>query len=256
MEYFLAFVFGTVIGSFLNVCIYRIPRKISLVKPRSFCPHCHTTIPFYYNIPLVSYLWLRGKCHYCRQPISPRYLVVELLSGVVTGLTYWKFGLSAPFGFYLIFIYFLIVISFVDLSTRLIYNRLLIYLLGFGTGYNLIFKVLPWQEVFLGILAGGGSLFFFALLGEFLFRKESMGMGDVKLAAVLGAFLGWKLVLFALFVGFFFALVVGLVLMLPARKEASLYLPMAPFLTLGSIFFLYWGAPIIHWYWQLFVPLD
>jgi len=255
MDYLILFIFGAVIGSFLNVCIYRIPRSISLVRPGSFCPNCGVHIPFYHNIPLLSYALLKGQCAVCHQAIGNRYWVVELFSGLITVLTYAKFGLYPAFFFYIVFIYFLIVISFIDLATQLIYNRLLIYLLIFGVGFNAAFAVRPWIETGLGVIAGGCSLLFFAVLGKMLFRKDSMGMGDIKLAAVLGFFLGWKMVLLALLVGFIYAMVAAVLLSLAGRNRLQEYLPVAPFLAIGSLTFVYWGPALLQWYWNLFMPV-
>ncbi len=255
MEYLILFLLGAVIGSFLNVCIYRLPRHISLVRPGSFCPDCGVHIPFYHKIPVLSYLFLRGQCHSCGKSISFQYFAVELLSSVLTVLSYSKFGPSAAFVFYTVFIYFLIVISFIDLSTQLIHNRILLYLLSFGVFFNLLFYVKTWESVLLGFFAGGASLLFFALLGQVLFRKESMGMGDIKFAAVLGFFMGWKMVLLALFVGFIYAFLTMIVLSAARRHRIAGYVPMAPFLTIGTLTFIYWGPALIQWYWNLFQPM-
>lgn len=255
MDYIIAFIFGAIIGSFLNVCIYRIPKNISLVRPGSFCPNCGIHIPFYYNIPLLAYILLKGRCHSCAHPISFQYFLVELLSGALTVLTYLKFGFTSSFFFYLIFIYFLVVISFIDLSIQLIFNRILIYLLTFGMIFNLIFHIRPWNETVLGMLAGGGALLFFALLGKALFKKESMGMGDVKFAAVLGFFLGWKMILLALLVGFIYAILAFLFLAISGKSRWQDYLPMAPFFTVGSVTFVYWGSALLQWYWTFFLPI-
>lgn len=256
MDLLIMFVFGVVIGSFLNVCIYRIPRGISVIRPGSFCPNCGTHIPFYYNVPLISYVMLKGRCHSCYQPIPFRYFLVEFITGLLTVATYLKFGLSASFVYYLGLIYFLIVISFIDMATQLIYNKLLIYLMAFGLLFNLLFPVHSWPDSFLGLVAGGGSLLFFAVLGRVLFRKESMGMGDVKFAAVLGFFLGWKMVLLALFLGFVYAMVAFIVLSFSRKTRMQDYVPMAPFLAVGSLTFVYWGPMIIEWYWHFFQPLQ
>ena len=255
MVYLILFTFGAVIGSFLNVCIYRIPRSISLIRPASFCPNCATHIPFYHNIPLLSYILLKARCHSCNQPITFRYFFIELLSALLTVISYYKFGFSSSFFFYIGFIYFLIVISFLDLSTKLIYNRILVYLLIFGVLFNLLFHVRSWSEVSLGFLVGGLSLLFFALLGRFLFKKESMGMGDVKFAAVIGFFLGWKMALLALLVGFIYAILAVILLSLTGKYKLQSYLPMAPFLTGGSLTFVYWGPALIQWYWNFFFPV-
>ncbi len=256
MDYLILFVFGAVIGSFLNVCIYRIPLKISVVKPDSFCPACGLRIPFYHKVPLLSYLLLKGRCHSCHSPISFRYFFVEFLAAILTLGTYYKFGISPAFLFYVVFIYFLIVVSFIDLSTHLIYNRMLIYLLGFGLFFNLGFGVIPWVDAAVGLLAGGLSLLFFAMLGGLLFKKESMGMGDIKLAAVIGFFLGWKMVLLALFVGFIYAMLVIVFLSFSGRERLQEYLPMAPFFAIGTLTFVYWGPTLIQWYWNFFLPVN
>ncbi len=254
MDYVILFVFGAIIGSFLNVCIFRIPRNISLIRPGSFCPNCGSHIPIYYNIPVVSYVALKGRCHYCYQPIPLRYFIVEVLTGLLTVATYWKFGLTPAFFFYVVLIYFLIVISFIDLATQLIYNKLLVYLMGFGVIFNLLYGVRPWQDALIGFLAGGVAMFSFAVLGRMLFHKESMGMGDVKFAAVLGFFLGWKMVLLALFFGYLYAMLAFLFLAISGKARMQDYLPMAPFFTFGSLTFVYWGPKILQWYWNYFVP--
>ena len=251
-----SFIFGIVIGSFLNVCIYRLPNNISLVKPGSFCPQCGSHIPFYYNIPLLAYLFLGGKCHFCSAPISIRYFLVELLSGLLTLFAYLKFGFTGEFLFYSVFFYFLIVISLIDLATQLIYNKMLIFMLASGVVINLLFSVQPWLDAVIGLFAGSVALFLFALLGRVLFKKESMGMGDVKFAVVLGFFLGWKMVLLALLLGFIIAMVVSVVLMSFKFNKTDGYVPMGPFFSLGAIAFVFWGALILHWYWGLFIPVN
>ncbi len=255
MDYIFLFVLGAVVGSFLNVCIYRIPRNISLVKPGSFCPKCSTPIPFYHKIPIISFIILRGKCHYCHQPISTRYLLVELLTAFLTIASYYKFGWSSEFFHYTIFIYFLIVISFIDLFFQLVYNRILLYLLAYGVCFNLFFSVQPWREAIGGFLAGGLFMLFFAILGELLFKKESMGMGDVKFAAVIGFYLGWKMVLLALFLGFIYAMIIVLLLSFTGKYRVPKYISLAPFLAIGSLTFLYCGPTLLKWYWSLFVPV-
>lgn len=245
---------GAVFGSFLNVCIYRIPRKISLVKPASFCPHCRTRIPFYHNIPLLSYLILKGRCHSCKKSISFRYPVVEGIAALFTLLTYLKFGLTPAFLFYTVFIYFLIAIGFIDLSTKMIYNQWLIYMFAAGIILNVVLDVMPWIQAGIGFLAGGGIMLFFALLGQLLFKKESLGMGDVKFAAIAGFFLGWKLILFALFFGFVIAFA-GMMILVPMGKiRFGEYLPLGPFLVLALIIFVYWGSSFVNWYWNFFSP--
>ncbi|RMH82498.1 MAG: prepilin peptidase [Calditrichaeota bacterium] len=196
---------------------------------------------------------LRGRCHACRRPIPSRYPLVEIISAALTLATYWRFGLTAPFFFYLIFIYFLIVISFIDLDTQLIHNRLLLTLLISGVALNAVLAVHPWKESFLGFLVGGGTLLACAILGKLLFHKEALGMGDVKLAAVAGFFLGWKMVVYALGFSFFLTLIL-LILALPfTRWRWGQYIPFGPFLALGWIIFVYWGSQLVRWYWQYLI---
>ncbi len=249
----LAFILGTVFGSFLNVCIYRVPRKISLVKPDSFCPKCGVRIPMYLNIPVLSYFLLRGRCRRCQEKISVQYPLVELLSGGLTLFTYLKFGLAPAFFFYTAFFYFLIVISFIDLERKLILNKVLIWMFLAGLGLNLAFNILPYKESLFGFLAGGGMMLLFAFLGNLIFRKESLGMGDVKFAAVAGIFLGWKMVMVALFCGFLIAFLILIFMMALQKTSTGEYVPLGPFLAMGLIVFVFWGNQLMNWYWQTFV---
>ncbi len=245
------FCIGAVFGSFLNVCIYRLPKSQSLAKPGSHCPHCKKPIPFYLNIPILSYLVIRGRCRSCGSKISIQYPLVELAAGVLTLLAFHKFGLSASFFFYTVFIYFLIVIAVIDLRTQMIYNKVLILLFIYGLIFNLLFPVISWQVAGLGLLLGGGAMLLFAVLGKALFKKESLGMGDVKLAACGGFFLGWKMILIALYGGFFLALILIIFLKLLRLMPKNEYIPLAPFLAAGLIVFLFWGNWLIDNYFQL-----
>lgn len=248
----LFFIVGVAIGSFLNVCIYRLPRKESVVSPSSHCPHCEKKIPFYFNIPIISYLWLKGKCFYCKSKISLRYLIVELLSGILTLLSFVHFGLGIKFIFYSIFTYFLITIAFIDLDTKQIYNKLLAYLIIFGIVANLFLKIIPWNEALLGVAAGGSFMILIFLLGHFLFHKESLGMGDVKFIAVAGFFLGWKMIIIATFFGFACSLPVLIGLMIKGKLKLGEYVPLGPFLAVALVVFVFWGRTILDWYLQLF----
>lgn len=247
------FLMGTIFGSFLNVCIYRIPKNISLWKPGSHCPSCENPIPVYFNIPIISWFLLRGKCNSCKSKISLRYPFVEALAGLFTLATFLRFGISGEFVFFTVFIYSLIVISFIDLDTQLILNKVLVFLFVIGIVLNLGFKVISWQDAFLGIIAGGLLMILISLLGKIIFKKESLGMGDVKLAAVAGFFLGWKMILFATFVGFFFSLPVLIVLMATGKLKLGQYVPLGPFFAMALVAFVFWGKVIIDWYWNTFV---
>ncbi len=247
----LFFIFGMLIGSFLNVCIYRLPLKKSIIYPSSRCPHCGVSIPFYHNIPLISYIILGGKCKNCLKSISLQYPLVELLSGLLTVLTYLKFGLNAELIFYLVFIYFLIIIGFIDLKTHLILNNILFFMIGAGVGINLIFKTIPWIEAGIGFVTGGAVMFFIALLGKVIFKKESLGMGDVKFVAVAGFYMGWKMIIPSVYFGFVLTLIAIIILRLISKIKAGDYIPLGPFIASGLLIFVFWGNVIMNYYWEL-----
>ena len=248
----LVFIAGLLVGSFLNVCGYRIPLGKSVVWGRSFCPHCHHTLPFYYNIPLLSFVVLKGKCHYCGAKISWQYPIVELLTGILTWALFQKFGLSYAFLFYVTFVYFLIVIAIIDWHTQLILNKLLIALLLTGIVINGIGHIIPFKQAFIGALVGGGSMFLIAYLGNRMFKKEAMGMGDVKLAFVSGFYFGWQFILWALYLGFIIALL-GIGLMwLVRRNRLPRQVPMGPFFALGFVVTLFYGPQLLDFYFKIF----
>jgi len=248
-----AFIFGIIIGSFLNVCIYRLPKGESVVYPASYCPYCKQKIPFYHNIPLISYLLLKGRCARCGHKISLRYFVVELLAGVITVFAYIKFGFTGQLAFYLFLFYALIVISFIDFETHLILNKILLVLFLVALGLNTFFAIISWKDGILGFVTGGGILLFFAVLGRFLFKKDGMGMGDVKFAAVAGFFLGWKLVLIALYAGFIFALLYYLIGKMARAESLQKSIPMAPFFSISIFLFLFYGDVFLHYYIAVFI---
>ncbi len=247
-EIFLPLLIGAVMGSFLNVCIYRLPRKESLLRPRSRCPYCGISIKFYHNIPLLSYFFLKGRCAYCGHSLSSRYPAVELTAAVLSLLLYWKFGFSGNTVFYTFLMYMLIVIAFIDWDTNLILNKVLAILATGGAMLNLWLGVIPWLDAFLGMAAGGGLLFLFAVLGNWYYKKESMGMGDVKFAAVLGLFLGWELVLVSLYAGYLFAAIYFILLKLFQKQPTKEIIPMGPFFALGVLVLVVWQQELLHLY--------
>ncbi len=249
--YAYAFMVGAVFGSFLNVCIYRIPKGQSLIRPASQCPYCHTKIKFYHNIPLLSYLFLKGKCAYCGHKIASRYFWVELCTALLTVLTYSKFGLSWQMAFNLILLYALIVTAFVDYAEQIIPNKVLLTVLIAGLLLNVSFRVFPWKEAFLGLLVSGVVFLVVALVGTRVFKKESMGMGDVKLAAVLGFFLGWQMALLSLYIGFVLALLFFISLKFIDKQPKNNYIPMAPFFSIGVVILIFWGQSLNTLYWKL-----
>lgn len=248
MDFFFLFFMGSILGSFLNVCIYRLPENLSIVKPRSFCPSCKQPIKAWQNIPILSYLLLKGKCGNCGKKISIQYPLVEMISGIVTVLAYYHFSLNPQFFIYLVFIYFLIVIAFVDYKTQLIYNKVLLLLLIYGIAGELVFRFINLQDALFGILAGGGSMFLISLLGKAMFKKDALGMGDIKMAAVAGFYVGWLNILIALYVGFVLAFLVMVIRSIIKKTKLQGRIPLGPFLALGLVVFLFWGKQIVGFY--------
>ena len=241
-------IFGLIIGSFLNVCIYRIPAGISIVSPSSRCPQCGVSIRWYQNIPILSYLILGGKCRACRTGIPWRYPFVEALTGGLFVLVYLSFGLTTTLGVYCLFVAALIVITFIDLDHQIIPD--VISLPGIVVGFLCSFAIpwLSWTDSLLGILLGGGSLWLVAVVYELLTKKEGMGGGDIKLLAMLGAFLGWKAILPIIFISSLIGSLVGIPLMLVKKADSKLAIPFGPFLALGALIYLFWGPQLIAWY--------
>jgi leader peptidase (prepilin peptidase) / N-methyltransferase len=244
----LLFVLGGSIGSFLNVCIVRIPEKLSIVVPPSHCPKCKKPIAFYDNIPLASYIILGGRCRHCKQPIPFRYFVVELLTAAVLPGLYCWYGLTLPLALSFIFCAALIIITFIDLQLQIIPD--VISLPGIPLCFLCSF-VVPWTtplESGIGIFVGGGVLYGVAA-GYYYFRKkEGMGGGDIKLLAMIGAFLGWKGALVALVVGAFAGSIIGVTVMLLKGKDMKYAIPFGPFLSLGALASLLYGSALLHWY--------
>jgi leader peptidase (prepilin peptidase) / N-methyltransferase len=272
------FLVGACIGSFLNVCIFRIPRGLSVVQPRSFCPACKQTIPWYHNIPLLSYVVLRGRCSNCRAGITPRYWVVEILTAGLFVLTFMKF--SAEFGgpyagtdgvtdWRLIPVYWLMVGglllgTFVDCEHLIIPDR--VTWGGMVAGLVLSTLVPSMQEAegplggllwsAVGAGAGFGILWLVAFVGRLVFRREAMGFGDVKLLGAIGAFLGWKAVVFTLVVSSFFGSVVGIGLVLAKQKRLQSRIPYGPYLAVAAIVWMLWGRRLLQFYMDTLMPLS
>ncbi len=245
------FLMGLCIGSFLNVCIYRLPESKSIVHPRSMCPNCDTLIPFYDNIPLFSYLWLKGQCRRCKVKISMRYPMVELLGGLVALGTYLRFGLTIETLIYYVFIAALLVVTFIDLDHRIIPD--VITLPGIPICFAASFALpdITYKDALLGILVGGGSLFLVAWVYTILTKKEGMGGGDIKLLAMMGAIVGWQGVLFTIFVASLVGTLAGFAVMLQSRKGMKLAVPFGPFLSIGSITYIFFGTELVTWYLNL-----
>lgn len=245
--YILTFIFGSMVGSFLNVCIHRLPEGKSIVFPPSSCPHCNAVIAFYDNIPIISYLILFGRCRQCKSPISPRYPLVEFLTGLFAVILLKTFGFSIELLLYFVFAASLIVITFIDLQHQIIPD--MISLPGIVVGF-LVSYFLPHGFInsAIGILVGGGSLFLIAFGYHFITGREGMGGGDIKLLAMIGAFLGWKGVIITIFIGSFIGAVIGTALMLAKGKDTKYAIPFGPFLAMGAMISLFFGDMLINWY--------
>ena len=245
------FVFGLCIGSFLNVCIYRLPVSKSIVHPRSMCSNCGTLIAAYDNIPVLSYLWLKGRCRHCQIKISLRYPMVELLGGLFALGTYLKFGLTLEALIYYLFCAALLIVTFIDIDHRIIPNVITLPGIPICFAASFALPTITYKEALLGILIGGGSLFLVAWIYSLITKKEGMGGGDIKLLAMMGAIVGWQGVLFTIFVASLVGTLAGLAAMLQSRKGMKLAVPFGPFLSIGSITYAFFGTPLIDWYFNL-----
>ena len=249
-----AFIFGLCIGSFLNVCIYRIPESKSIVHPGSTCPSCGTPIRFYDNIPVLSYVALRGKCRHCKASISFRYPVVELLSGLFAVSTVLKYGITLEAAVYYAFIAALLAITFIDIDHQIIPDVITLPGIPVFFAASFVLPNITFVESVLGILIGGGSLFLVAWLYHLVTKKEGMGGGDIKLLGMMGAVIGWKGVLFTIFVASAIGTICGILIILKARKTMKLAVPFGPFLAIGGIAYIFFGPQFISWYFNLLRP--
>ncbi|MBW2195198.1 MAG: prepilin peptidase [Deltaproteobacteria bacterium] len=245
------FFFGMAIGSFLNVCIYRLPESISLVHPGSRCPKCKTKIAFYDNIPVLSYIILRGKCRHCETTISLRYLVVEMVSGLFALAIVGQYGFSLETIFVYAFVAALLVVTFIDIDHQIIPDVITYpgIIIGFLSSFLLDHHT--YMESIMGIILGGGFLFLVASGYYYLTKKEGMGGGDVKLLAMIGAFLGWKATIFTIFVGSIIGTVLGIVVALYTQKGRKTAVPFGPFLSMGAFLYIFHGQQIMNWYFRL-----
>ena len=253
----LAFFAGLIVGSFLNVCIWRLPRSQSVVWPSSHCPSCDKPIAWYDNIPVLAWCFLKGKCRSCRAAISFRYPVVELLGGLAAFAAFstWSGAYAAAAT---VIFWALIVVIWVDWEHQIIPDEISVGGIVAGLAFSFFFPewiggpgaARGWTALVgsgVGVLLGGGILYFMAVIGERIFKKEAMGGGDVKLLAAVGAFLGWKGVLFTLFAGSVGGSIVGLGVKWTLKKET---IPFGPYLALGAILYMFYGEAILSWYFK------
>jgi leader peptidase (prepilin peptidase)/N-methyltransferase len=238
---------GLIVGSFLNVCIYRLPRRESVTWPASHCTACNRPLSWYENVPVVSWLVLRGRCRTCSEAISPMYPIVEAMTGVVFVSGYELYGLSPLFAVRVAFACAMIVLFAIDLRHRILPN--VITVPGIAVGFAASLWLSPgWQSSLIGLVAGGGVLF---AIGEAYYRArgvEGMGMGDVKMLAMIGAFLGWPLMLLTLILASFAGGMFGAALIASGRGDGKAALPFGTFLAVGALVAAVAGQPIVDWY--------
>lgn len=250
-SYAVVFVLGTFVGSFLNVCIYRLPRGRSIVTPSSRCPSCGTPISFRDNVPILSYLFLGGKCRSCGQRISPRYPFVELLNGVLYAAVLWRVGVGWHTPLYLAFVSALIVITFIDMDYQIIPDSISLPGTAVGIAAGIFILNDPYVagarlgaiNTLAGSALGFGLYYLIAVLS-----RGGMGGGDIKLMAMIGAFLGWKGVLMTTFAGSVLGSIIGVFLMTAKGKGRKTRIPFGPFLAVGALISLLAGREILHWY--------
>ena len=240
--------YGLLIGSFLNVCIYRIPREESIVFPSSHCPTCGTSLKWHDLVPVFSYLVLRGNCRYCGEKISPQYPIVELLNSLVYILIYYKFGFSLNFLFYGIIFSILIIIGFIDLKEMIIPDILVILILITTIIYKLLTFILYSKYPDLLNSIGGlvlSSLLFILII---VLSKGGMGGGDVTLIGSLGFILGIKNIFLTIFLSFILGAIISVILLITKIKGKKDPISFGPFIILGFFITVFWGQQLINWY--------
>lgn len=246
MIYLFWILFGFVLGSFLNVCIYRIPQGQSILYPPSHCTQCQKRLHIIDLIPILSYVLLRGHCRQCGAAYSGRYAMVELLTGCLFVWCYTVFDIGFPLLKALILTSFLLIITYIDYDHQLILDKVLLYMAGAGVLIECLTPSVGILSVLAGSLAGSGLLLLIAIAS-----KGGMGGGDIKLAAVLGIYLGAKLTLLALFLSFVIGGVAAVFMLLFKRKGRRDYIPFGPFIAAGAFLSLLYGQELIRWYWSL-----
>jgi leader peptidase (prepilin peptidase)/N-methyltransferase len=241
-------VLGLALGSFLNVVIYRLPKGLSLMGPRSQCPSCQAKIHFYDNMPVISFLLLRGRCRQCDAPISWRYPLVELLTGLLMILMLLRFGLSINFVKYSLLTLILIPVTFIDIDEKIIPNWLTFSGLIGGVTITLIFQIELWLFMLQGMVVGGLFMALLMVLGKWLFKKEAMGMGDLKLLAMIGIYLGITGALLSVYIGAIIAFILIVIQLLSRRINLKETIPFGPFIAVGALVYIMIGSELIFWY--------
>ena len=249
----LAALFGAIVGSFLNVVILRLPAEgESIVFPGSHCPHCQTPLHWYENIPILSYLFLGGRCRTCRTSISWQYPIVEGAMAILSALLIQRFSFSFEFALYFLFTAALLVIIFIDIHHQIIPDSISLPGIPIGFAASFLNDQVTWQQSGLGIFLGGGILYALAFGYYALTRREGMGGGDIKLLAMIGAFLGWQSLHYVIFASSLTGSLVGIVAMMRQKKGGQTRIPFGPFLALAALSYLLLQEQIINfWHWYL-----
>jgi len=244
--YILVFVFGLIIGSFLNVVIYRFPRNESIVYPPSHCTNCKSELKPYDLVPIVSYIFLRGRCRYCGNRISIRYPIVELLTGFIYLILFIYFGISIKSLLYAFLASLLIVITFIDMEHKIIPNKVILIGLIAGAAFRvLMFNYGLWDYI-VGFLIGGGVLLLISLLSG-----GEMGGGDIKLMAMIGLFIGWKLTISTLFLAVVLGAIGGIAMILFKIKTRKDYIPFGPYISIACLISILYGYDLLNMYIKL-----
>lgn len=248
-----AFIFGTLVGSFLNVVILRLPQRESVVLPASHCPDCGGAIQWYDNVPLVSFILLRGRCRLCSNPVSWQYPIVELTMGLLSLALYLKFSLSLSFGIYFLLSAALLAVIVIDMYHQIIPDPISLSGIFIGFALSFVNPHVTWQDSGLGIIGGGGILYAIATSYYMITKREGMGGGDIKLLAMIGAFLGWQSLPFVLFSSSLLGTIVGVGCMFRQRKGGKTVVPYGPFLSIGSLLYVFFMERIDQYFAALFL---
>ncbi len=255
MDILILLIVGLLLGSFFNVCIYRIPKEESIAFPPSHCGSCNHALKPTDLIPVISYVLLKGKCRYCSQKISVQYPLVELLTAALFVWVYMVYGVSFSFLVVSFLTALLIIMTFIDLEHQIIPDGLVITGLIGGAVFLATGISVSWLNGLLGLLVGGGSFYFVAVLSEWILKKEGMGGGDIKLMAVIGLILGWKLTLLAILLSVYTGGLIGGGLLLFKIKKRGEHIPFGPFIAVGTFAAALYGNQILAWYLSTFLGL-
>ncbi|MDP3478984.1 MAG: prepilin peptidase [Desulfoprunum sp.] len=235
-----AALFGAIVGSFLNVVILRLPEPgASIVFPASHCPRCRHPLSWYENIPLLSYLFLRGRCSHCEARISFQYPLVELLMAMISSAVFFRFGLSLTAVGLFLFSAALLVIIIIDFYHQIIPDVISLPGILLGFAFSFINSITSWQDSLIGLLAGGGILYAIALLYYVLRKQDGMGGGDIKLLAMIGAFLGWQSLPFVIFASSISGSIIGILTIAIQKKDSATRIPFGPFLSVSALLYMF-----------------